>query len=179
MSPKTCAGCVPRYGRSQTSASSTCRTPPPELRLRVIRAMPEAEEPPTVGGGGVTFTDPPALGAMRRRTEVSPARAFLHEQPSWRGGVYGRPTYQLVLEGIESADAVLAAQGRRTAPAPELLDRPRDSDGAHAACLPRSVILGESAGKIDCSAWGLPLRLLAVVADILVVYGAGKLFGWW
>ena len=42
-----------------------------------------------------------------------------------------------------------------------------------------SVIVGESAGRIDRSGWGIPLRVLAVVADGLAVYGGGKLFGLW
>jgi hypothetical protein len=41
------------------------------------------------------------------------------------------------------------------------------------------VIVGKSAIKIDSSAWGMPLRLLAIVADAFGVYGAGRAFGWW
>jgi hypothetical protein len=41
------------------------------------------------------------------------------------------------------------------------------------------LVVGQSAGKLDRSAWGLPLRVLAIVADGLGVYGAGRAFGWW
>jgi hypothetical protein len=34
-----------------------------------------------------------------------------------------------------------------------------------------------TAGKIDRSAAGLPLRLVSIVADVAGVYGAGKLIG--
>jgi hypothetical protein len=41
------------------------------------------------------------------------------------------------------------------------------------------LVVGQSAGKLDRSAWGLPLRVLAIVADGLGVHGAGRAFGWW
>ncbi len=41
------------------------------------------------------------------------------------------------------------------------------------------LIVGQSTAKVNASQFGLLLRLLAVVADCLAVYGGGKLFGLW
>ena len=77
--------------------------------------MPEAEVALHAGGGGVTLLDPPAMGPMRQQCRGLSATAFIHET-GW-GNVHGRPPYELVLEGIESTDAVLAAEERRVAKA--------------------------------------------------------------
>jgi hypothetical protein len=165
----------------KTAYTEYLENPTSDRRSRVIRAIPEAEEALLTGGGGYTFTDPPAMGPMRQTYMGLSATAFLHEQRGW-GEVHGRPPFELVLEGIESADAFLAVEERKVA---ERRGRPTywiDRAVRAALMLPAyivSVILGESVGKIDRSAWGLPLRVLAVVADALGVYGAGKAFGWW
>jgi hypothetical protein len=87
-----------------------------------------------------------------------------------------------VLEGIASADAVLAAEERRTAAARRRptywLDRAVRTALMPAAYL-ISVLLGESARKIDRSAWGLPLRLLSLVADLSALYFVGAALGLW
>ena len=72
----------------------------------VYRAMPEAEMAMLEGGGGYTFTDPPAMGSMRQQYSGLSQTAFLHET-GW-GPVHGRETYEMVLEGIESVDGVSA-----------------------------------------------------------------------
>jgi hypothetical protein len=156
------------------------QNPSQERKSRVIRAMPDAELALRAGGGGVTLLDPPAMGPMRQQYRGLSATAFIHET-GW-GGVHGRPAYELVLEGIESADAVLAAEERRVA---ERRRHPTywiDRAVRMALMLPAylvSVIVGESVGKIDRSAWGFPLRVLALVADLLAVYGGGKLLKLW
>jgi len=48
---------------------------------------------------------------------------------------------------------------------------------AHAYVVSR--IAGTSVARIDKSAWGLFLRVLAVIADGLAVYFAGRAFGFW
>ncbi len=142
--------------------------------------MPEAEIALAAGGGGVTLLDPPALGAMRREYRGLSQTAFIHET-GW-GQVHGREPYELVLEGIASADAVLAAEERRLA---KLRRRPTYwlDRAVRTALMPAayivSVIVGESASKIDRSGWGMPLRLLSVAADVAAVCFAGVAFNWW
>src|SRR5437588_11981221 len=117
--------------------------------------MPEADVALRAGGGGVTLLDPPAMGAMRQEYRGLAQTAFIHET-GW-GQVHGREPYELVLDGISSADAVLAAEERRLA---KLRRRPTYwlDRAVRTALMPAaylvSVILGESASKIDSSAWG-------------------------
>jgi len=164
------------------------QTPSPDTRSGVIRAIPEAETALLVGGGGYTFTDPPAMGSMRQSYSGLGQTAFLHEQFGWEE-VHGRPPYELVLEGVQRADAVLELEERRAVE--------RDSDEVRrrrhplywadravraALTVPAyivSVIVGEDPETIDRSAWGMPLRVLAIVADIVTVYLAGRAFGLW
>jgi hypothetical protein len=156
------------------------RNPDQAAKSKVFRAMPDAELAILSGGGGVTFTDPPAMGSMRRMYTGLSQTAFIHET-GW-GDVHGRRPYELVLEGLESADAVLASEERRVADRRRHLTYWLDRAVRAALMLPAyllSVILGESVGKIDRSAWGVPLRLLAIVADAAGVYGAGKAFRLW
>jgi hypothetical protein len=142
--------------------------------------MPEAEMAMLEGGGGYTFTDPPAMGSMRQQYSGLSQTAFLHET-GW-GPVHGRETYEMVLEGIESVDGVLAARERRVA---MLRRRPTYwlDRAVRTALMPAaysvSVIVGESAWKIDSSGLGMPLRLLSVVADVAAVSFAGVAFKWW
>jgi hypothetical protein len=152
----------------------------PANRSAAVHAMPDAELAVLAGGGGVTLLDPPAMGPMRQQYRGLSQTAFIHET-DW-GDVHGRPPYELVLEGMDSVDAVLAAEERRVAAARRRpsywLDR-----AVRTALMPAayivSVIVGESAATLDRSAWGLPLRLLSVAADVSAVYFAGVAFGWW
>lgn len=116
--------------------------------------MPDAELALLQGGGGVTLLDPPAMGPMRQPYRGLSQTAFIHAT-GW-GQVHGREPYELVLEGIQSADAVLAAEERRVARARRRptywLDR-----AVRTALLPAaylvSVIVRESASEIDRTAW--------------------------
>lgn len=152
----------------------------PAARAAAVRAMPEAELALQAGGGGVTLLDPPAMGPMRQQYRGLAQTAFIHET-GW-GQVHGREPYELVLEGIESADAVLAAEERRLT---KLRRRPTYwlDRAVRTALMPAayivSVIVGESASRIDRSVWGLPLRMLSVAADVAAVYFAGTAFRWW
>ena len=155
-------------------------TPSPRAKAAAVRAMPDAELALRAGGGGVTLLDPPAMGPMRREYQGLAQTAFLHET-GW-GQVHGREPYELVLEGIDSVDAVLAAEERRLA---KLRRRPTYwlDRAVRTALMPTayvvSVIVGESASRLDRSAWGVPLRLLSVIADVAAVYFAGVAFNWW
>lgn len=156
------------------------RSQSPAAKAAAVRAMPEAELALHAGGGGVTLLDPPAMGPMRQAYRGLAQTAFIHET-GW-GQVHGREPYELVLDGIQSADAVLAAQERRVA---KLRRRPTywPDRAVRTALMPAayivSVIAGESASKIDRSGWGMPLRLLSVVADVAAMYFAGVAFKWW
>jgi hypothetical protein len=156
------------------------QNPSSATKSAAVRAMPDAEVALHEGGGGVTLHDPPAMGAMGRQYRGLSQTAFIHET-GW-GQVHGREPYVLVLEGIVSADAVLAAKQRDLA---KLRRRPTYwlDRAVRTALMPAaylvSVIVGESASKINRSAWGLPLRLLSVVADAAAIYFAGVTFNWW
>jgi hypothetical protein len=158
------------------------KNPTQETRSQVLRLIPEADEALMAGGGGFAFTDAPAMGPFRQRYATLSATAFLHEQHGWERGVHGRPTHDLVIEGLERADSVLTVAQSR---AVERRRRPTywlDRAVRAVLMLPAyilSVIVGESVGKIDRSAWGLPLRVLAIVADALGVYAGGKLLKLW
>jgi hypothetical protein len=162
----------------QSAYVAYLQNPTPATKSAAVHAMPDAELALFAGGGGVTLLDPPAMGPMRQQYRGLSQTAFIHET-SW-GDVNGRPTYELVLEGIDSCEAVLEAEERRVAAARRKpsywLDRAVRTALMPAAYLV-SVIVGESAGKIDRSAAGLPLRLVSIVADVAGVYGAGKLIG--
>src|SRR5215217_1727659 len=133
----------------------------PAAKASAVSALPEAELALLAGGGGVTLTDPPAMGPMSQQYRGLAQTAFIHET-GW-GQVHDREPYELVLEGIQSADAVLAAQERRVARQRRRptywLDR-----AVRTALMPAayivSVMIGESALRIDRSGWGMPLRLL-------------------
>jgi hypothetical protein len=154
--------------------------PSREAKAVAVRAMPEAELALHAGGGGVTLLDPPAMGYMRQQHRGLAQTAFIHET-GW-GQVDGREPYELVLDGMDSVDAVLAAEERRLA---KLRRRPTYwlDRAVRTALMPAayvvSVILGESAFKIDHSALGIPLRLLSVAADVSAIYFAGVAFRWW
>jgi hypothetical protein len=156
------------------------RGPSPAAKAAAVHTMPEAELALHAGGGGVTLLDPPAMGPMRQQYRGLAQTAFIHET-GW-GQVHGREPYELVLDGIQSADAALAAQERRVA---TLRRRPSYwlDRAVRTALMPAayivSVIVGESASKIDRSVWGMPLRLLSVVGDVAAVYFAGVAFKWW
>jgi hypothetical protein len=53
--------------------------PVPAKKAATIHAMPDAEVALLTGGGGYTFTDPPALGPMRQEYRGLAQTAFLHE----------------------------------------------------------------------------------------------------
>lgn len=167
-------------GDFRTAYVNYLQNPSATTKSAAVRAMPEAEVALLSGGGGVTLLDPPAMGPMRQQYRGLSQTAFIHET-GW-GQVNGREPYELVLEGIDSADAVLATEERRVA---KLRRRPSYwfDRAVRTALMPAayivSVIVGESAGKIDRSAFGLPLRLISIVADGFGVYGGGKLLGWW
>jgi hypothetical protein len=157
------------------------QNPTQEGRSAVLRTLPEADVAAQVSGAGMGFTDPPAMGAARRTYTGLSGTAFLHEQFGWEE-VNGRPTPVLVLEGVERADAALAAEERRVAKRQRNPLYWIDRAIRLALMLPAylvSVILGESVWKIDRSALGLPFRVLAVVANVLGVYLAGQALGWW
>jgi hypothetical protein len=83
---------------------------------------------------------------------------------------------------MESADAVLAAEERRQA---KLRRRPTYwlDRAVRTALMPAaylvSVLVGESAAHIDRSAWGFPLRVLSLVADLSALYFVGVALKWW
>ncbi|MDP9346697.1 MAG: hypothetical protein M3P44_13480, partial [Actinomycetota bacterium] len=145
-----------------TAYADYLENPSPDPRSRVVRAMPEAGEALMAGGGGYTFTDPPAMGGMRQTDTGLGATAFLHEQRGWEE-VHGQPTPLLVLRGIASADAVLAVEERKAVERLAVEEREAakrrrsplywaDRAFRAALMLPAylvSVIAGESAGKID------------------------------
>jgi hypothetical protein len=164
----------------QEAYAAYLRSPSSVAKAAAVRAMPEAELALHAGGGGVTLLDPPAMGSMRQQYRGLAQTAFIHET-GW-GQVHGREPYELVSEGIDSADAVLAAEERRVA---KLRRRPTYwlDRAVRTALMPAayivSVIVGESASKIDRSAWGMPLRLLSIAADVAAVYFAGVAFDWW
>jgi hypothetical protein len=176
----------PRELREKRDALAAFRTayeaylanPSPATKSAAMRVLPDAEYALHTGGGGVVLIDAPAYGGTERRGLAQ--TAFLHET-GW-GDVHGRHPAELVLEGIDQADAVLAAEERKAAAERRRptywLDR-----AVRTALMPLayivSVIVGGSARNIDRSAFGLPLRVLSIAADALGVYGAGKLFGWW
>ena len=119
--------------------------PSREAKAAAVRAMPEAELALLTGGGGVTLLDPPAMGSMGQEYCGLARTAFIHET-GW-GQVHGREPYELVLEGIDSADALLAAEERRLA---KIRRRPSYwlDRAVRTALMPAaylvSVILGES-----------------------------------
>jgi hypothetical protein len=85
--------------------------------------------------------------------------AFLHEQPGWGG--YDNPPYEAVIFNLDAArahlvDAAEQAEARRRNPL-YWIDRALRALLTIPAYLV-GLIVGESAVKIDRSAWGLPLR---------------------
>jgi hypothetical protein len=154
-----------------------------ELRARVLSLLPAADHALNVAGSQINFTDPPAAGTgmiHRGLTNV----AFLHEQPGFRMmGGYGEPgTYDAVIDALELGAARLAQRERelmakRRHPS-YWLDRLMRMLVIFPAYLV-GLLVGQSTAKVNASQWGLLLRLVAIVADLLAVYGGGKLFGFW
>src|SRR4051794_30984807 len=66
------------------------RNPSKATKAAAIRALPDAEVALHEAGGGYTFSDPPAMGPMRRYYQGLAQTAFLHETAF--GQVDGRET---------------------------------------------------------------------------------------
>lgn len=151
-----------------------------ERRQEVHRTMPAAQRALNAAALNLVVADPPALGAHRQTYTGLATLTFLHEQPGWQYREFSVP--QIVLDNLDGARGRLADMRKQQ------LRRRRNPlywiDKALRALLTIpaylvGLIVGESAVKIDRSAWGLPLRLFAIVADALGIYGAGRVFGWW
>jgi hypothetical protein len=137
-----------------------------------------------IAGTPVAVSDPPAQPNPRTYRGLAEI-AFLHEQPGFRDlrALYGAPEmYERLLDHLRLGLSALVELKRG---AEEQRRRPTYwSDRAMRALLflPAylvGLLLGESPRKIDASVWGLPLRLLGVVADVLAVYFAGHAFKLW
>jgi hypothetical protein len=149
-----------------------------ELRQAVHNTMPAAQRALNTAQLNIQVADPPALGAHRQVYSGLATLAFMHEHPGWESsGVPG-----MVLDNLDGGRARLEDQRVQAAAR-------RRSPLFWIDCALRALlmvpaylvglIVGESPLKIDRSAWGLPLRLLAILADGLAIYFAGRAFGWW
>lgn len=154
-----------------------------ELRQRVIEATPAADEALVAANAQFVIETPPMLQPPLRYSGLANT-AFLHEHPGFRPNPYGdAPTvFEQVVYSIHQGRARLVhmegkAKRQRRRPT-YWIDRALRALLLIPAYLV-SLIVGRSALTIDRSAWGLPLRLLAVVADALGAYGGGKLLGLW
>jgi hypothetical protein len=110
------------------------------------------------------------------------ATAFLHEQPGFTPSPYAPTTYDGVLDVVAGAKAELEEQARerkarRWNPLYWL-----DSVVRFLLSIPAYVVsrvMGTSVARINKSAWGFPLRVLAVIADASAVYFGGRALGLW
>lgn len=156
----------------------------PQARARVIERIPAAERAMDIAGVTPVVTDPPALGAHRQAYAGLSNLAFKHEEPGWRmSGLSGGPElYDHVIDWVGQARAQLdnmAREERRRRRNPLYwLDRAVRILLAIPAYIV-SRIVGRSVYEIDRSPWGLLLRVIAVIADGLTIYFAGRIFGFW
>jgi hypothetical protein len=153
-------------------------------RQAVIEAIPAAERAMDAAPLGYYVDDPPALGAARQRHVGLTSTAFLDEEPGYAlaAAYAGRPVADGVKDAVglaksKLADQLQTARAERRRPA-YWIDRALRALLLIPAYLV-SLIVGESAHAIDRSAWGLPLRILAVVADAFGIYAGGRLIGVW
>jgi hypothetical protein len=154
----------------------------PGKRRAVTEAIPAAQRGLDAAGGYFAVGSPPGMPGRPEVHEGLVATAFLHERPGYRTMPGDPATYDGVLDAVAGAKAELKEQtrersARRWSPLYWLDGIVRVLLSVPAYIVSR--IVGTSVGRIDKSAWGLPLRLLAVVADGLGVYAGGRLLGLW
>jgi hypothetical protein len=150
----------------------------------VIDAIPRAQEALNASGMDLVVIDPPALGSARQAYEGLANTAFLHERPGFRTpGLGGGPTLcDNVIDTIDQGSAQLVND---LEVAERLRRRPLywfDRAVRLLLAIPAYIVsrvVGTSVVRVERSAWGLPLRCLAVVADAFAVYLGGQHFGWW
>jgi hypothetical protein len=153
-------------------------------KRRVIESIPAAQRALEDARAVFAVQEPPEVGPYRRTYRGLMNTAFLHEQPGWQPHVFsdGPAVYERVLDGVSFARARLVdldAEVRRARRRPTYwIDRALRSLLLVPAYL-LSLVIGGSPLSIDRSKWGLPLRVLAIVADALAIYTAGQLFEWW
>lgn len=140
----------------------------PEKRRAVTQAIPAAQRGLDAAGAYIAIGSPPGMPGRATVHENLIATAFLHEQPGFSPMPGVPATYDGVLDVVAGAKAELEEQDR------ERKARQRNPlywlDGLVRVLLSIpayivSRVAGTSVAKIDKSAWGFPLRVLAVVAD--------------
>jgi hypothetical protein len=155
-----------------------------QAKAAVIRTVPAAQRAFDSADLNLTVADPPMLGPHRQTYVGLQNVVFLHERPGFRStGFSGEP-------GI--ADAVLETTDQATAVLHDeiLLETKRRKNPLYwidrvarlAISIPTylvSLIIGESVVSIGRSAWGIPLRVVGIVADLLAIFFGGRAFGIW
>jgi hypothetical protein len=152
------------------------------LREAVIDSIPAADNAMDVANAVFYIEDPPMLGPTRRRYYGLANTAFLHEQPGFRPTGLDPAIFERVIDAVRIARSRLEERAReeerRRRNPFYWIDRALRLALAIPAYLV-SLIVGTSPVRVDRSAWGVPLRILGVVADGLAIYFAGRAFHLW
>jgi hypothetical protein len=150
-----------------------------DLRSDVLAAIPAAQRALDVAGVGLIYTPPPAFGGpvMSGLGNL----AFLHERSPYQlPGA--KPPYADVIDMTKLAmqyleDAAKNETRRRRNPL-YWIERAFLSTLALPAYVVGAIV-GVPRERIDGSALGLPLRLVAVAADLSSLWALGKAAGWY
>ena len=152
-------------------------------RARIIARIPGAQRALDAAELNLVVADPPMLGPHRQTYAGLVNTAFLDERPGFAlAAASGAGISETLLETVEQAIAKLRdqrdlEQRRRRNPL-YWLDRLVRGLLLVPAYLVGAVI-GQPARVIDRSVWGLPLRVLAVLADTLAIVYGGQQLGIW
>lgn len=149
------------------------------LRGEVIAAVPAAQDALTVAGVDIVYAPPPLFGGPVM--DGLPNTVFLHEEPGYRPHESaGKPTFAAVIDMVRLGVQYLAEneriERRRRRNPLYWIDRTlRMTLGIPAYIV--SLLVGVPRERVEGSPFGPILRFIGVLADLVGLYGLGKLIG--
>jgi hypothetical protein len=145
----------------------------------VLAAVPAAQDALTVAGVNIVVTPPPLIGGPVM--SGLPNIVFLHEEPGYRlHESTGKPPFSAVIDmvrlGAQYLEESERIERRRRRNLLYWIDRVlRMTLGIPAYVV--SLLLGVPRDRVETSAFGPVLRIIAVLGDIAGAYALGKLIG--
>jgi hypothetical protein len=152
-----------------------------QLRAEVISAIPAAQRALDAAHVGLVYTPPPAFGGPVM--SGLPNLAFLHEGAPYQNRVPGvKPPYTDVIDmtrlGVQYLEDAETRERRRRHNPLYWIERAFLATLGFPAYVIGAVV-GVPPHRIHGSVLGMPLRLIAVAADVSSLWAIGKAVGWY